>query len=55
MVKIIIVLNSVFHFSVRNQGQISKTTSIGKNKNMHTPITVVKLTFTYYVWFYVHS
>ena len=61
MVKIILVLksysNSVFHFSVHNQGQFSKTVS--KNKSMHSlinncceillhlSITVVKFTFTY--------
>ena len=42
MVKIItfalIAINLVFHFSVYNQGQNSKTISTNKNKNMHSLI-----------------
>jgi len=58
MVKKIILLKSLqfgISFSVHNQGQISKTISKNKACLTHISITVVKLTFIYYVWVHVHS
>jgi len=35
MIFVVIAIHLVFHFSVYNQGQNSKTISTNKNKNMH--------------------
>jgi len=56
MVKIIIVLIAVqyfiFLFTIKDKSvrQLAR-----KRSCTHLSIAVVKLTFTYYVWFYVHS
>jgi len=56
MVKIIIVLTKIqyfiFLFAIKDR---SVRLLVRKRACTHVSITVVKLTFTYYVWFYVHS
>jgi len=56
MAKIIIVLIAIqyfiFLFTIKDK---SVRLIVRTRACTHLSITVVKLTFTYYVWFYVHS
>jgi len=56
MVKIIVVLTAIqyfmFLFTIKDE---SVRLLVRTRACTHLSITVVKLIFTYYVWFYVHS
>jgi len=56
MIKILIVLTAIqsfiFLFTIKDK---SVTRLVRTRACTLLSITVVKLTFTYYVWFYVHS
>jgi len=56
MAKIIILLIAIQYFIFLFTIKDKSVRLIARTKACtHLSITVVKLTFTYYVWFYVHS